>query len=146
MRRALRIFLLIILAALAGVAAIGAGILGRHEGPGAIGGAAIPAQVIAAREQVLGQTGKALGAGGDRTILFGDFHTHTTLSMDAFMTSLDFAIGEGPHPQADACVFARYCSALDFWSINDHAEFLTPPRWRETVDSIRECNARAGVP
>jgi hypothetical protein len=87
-----------------------------------------------------------LPVNGDKDILFGDFHTHTTLSMDAFLTSMDAAIGEGSHPQADACDFARFCSALDFWSINDHAEFLTPQRWEETIASIRECNNRATDP
>src|SRR5690606_37348388 len=42
--------------------------------------------------------------------------------------------------------FARFCSALDFWSINDHAEASTPRRWRETREAIRQCNALAGDP
>ena len=45
----------------------------------------------------------------------------------------------------DACDFARYCSSLDFWSINDHAEALTPRRWKETVESIQQCNAVGGA-
>ena len=38
----------------------------------------------------------------------------------------------------------RYCSALDFWSINDHALAITPPLWAETKQAIRQCNAVAG--
>lgn len=125
---------------------IGSGGLGTHEGPGEITGKPISPAIVTSRTDSQADTGQALGVQDSRPILFGDFHTHTTLSMDAFMTSLNFAVGEGSHPQADACDFARYCSALDFWSINDHAEFLTPRRWRETVESIRECNARAPDP
>ncbi|NND67273.1 MAG: DUF3604 domain-containing protein, partial [Halioglobus sp.] len=144
--RLIKITLVILALLVAGAIAIGAGVLGRHEGPGEITGNEVPASVIRARAARQSETRAALAIDAPRDILFGDFHTHTTLSMDAFLTSLPFAVGEGSHPQADACDFARYCSALDFWSINDHAEFLTPRRWRETVESIRDCNARAGDP
>jgi hypothetical protein len=60
--------------------------------------------------------------------------------------SLPILQGEGAHPPADACDFARYCSGLDFWSINDHAEAISPQHWRETTESIRQCNALAGDP
>lgn len=85
-----------------------------------------------------------LGADGSKQILFGDFHVHTTFSFDAFMMNLPMAGGPGSHPPSDACDFARFCSNLDFWSINDHAENLTPRLWRETLEAVRECNAVAG--
>ena len=79
-------------------------------------------------------------------IVFGDLHSHTNYSTDAYVFNTKFMKGGGIVTPADACDFARYCSALDFWSINDHAEGLTPRVWTDTVNAIRECNAAAGDP
>lgn len=125
-----------------------AGCRGEHQGPGQIQGKAVPEHVIAQREALETTGARALAptARMDKQILFGDLHVHTTFSPDAFMRSLPFLHGEGAHPPADACDYARYCSNLDFWSINDHAEGISPQHWQETKDSIRQCNAIAGNP
>ena len=79
-------------------------------------------------------------------VLFGDLHVHTQYSADAALQGVQILEREGPSPPADACDFARFCSQLDFWSINDHAESLTPERWRRSIDAVRQCNALAGDP
>jgi hypothetical protein len=124
---------------------------GEHEAPGEIRGRAVPSAVVAARGARQDAAVRALdalragrGTAPAKQILFGDLHVHTTFSGDAFAMSLPLMQGEGAHPPADACDFARYCSDLDFWSINDHAEALSPQHWRETKESIRQCNAVAG--
>ena len=117
---------------------------GRHEPPGEVTERRVPAAEVAARSARQSDALKKLVTGDDKQILFGDLHVHTTFSADAFIASLPLLQGEGSHPPADACDYARFCSQLDFWSINDHAEALTPRHWRETKRSIRECNAVAG--
>ena len=78
-----------------------------------------------------------------RQILFGDLHVHSTYSTDAFLWALPLNHGKGVHPVADACDYARYCSAIDYWSISDHAEAGTPLRWKRTKEAIRQCQAKA---
>ncbi len=136
--------------ALAVLAAFACG--GREQDPGTIaGGRRSAASVEAVAEAQHGARRRlSLLAGGEQAstkqVLFGDLHVHTTYSIDAFVFALPLFAGEGAHPPADACDFARYCAQVDFFSINDHAEALTPERWRSTIESLRECNARAGDP
>ena len=85
-------------------------------------------------------------SGPGEQILFGDLHVHTTYSFDAFSQTVPNMGGQGSHPPSDACDFARFCSQLDFWSINDHAGGLSPWHWDTTRQAIRDCNAVAGDP
>ena len=124
----------------------GKGAFGRHDGPGEPVPAPRPAAAVAAEAARARAGAEGVGVPRPKEVLFGDLHVHTTISADAFLLSLPLGVGEGAHPPADACDFARYCSALDFWSINDHAEAISPAHWRETVDAIRQCNAVAGDP
>ncbi len=136
----------IALIALGVIYAAGAGRFGSQDGPGEIVGARRSEGAVRASQEAVSAAADAIGVTRSKQILFGDFHVHTTISFDAFMTSLPSLGGEGAHPPADACDFARYCSALDFWSINDHAEAITGAAWQETVASIRKCNELAGDP
>jgi hypothetical protein len=100
-------------------------------------------QTLAAEHVEAREAGQERAAPGANRILFGDLHVHTTLSVDAFMWSLPLMGGEGVHPPADACDFARFCSQLDFYSLTDHAEALNPRTWEMTRQSVRQCNAVA---
>lgn len=122
---------------------------GRQQGPGEVTGARLPAAVVAARGTREVSAFARLADGSARPpkqILFGDLHVHTTFSADAFIRTLPMLQGEGVHPPADACDFARFCSDLDFFSLNDHAEAISPRHWQESKESIRQCNAAAGDP
>ncbi|MCR9094923.1 MAG: DUF3604 domain-containing protein [bacterium] len=127
-------------------AALVVGCSGEHQGPGTSTDVQLPEAHVAARAERQADARGKVGVASDKQILFGDLHVHTTFSPDAFMTSLPMMGGSGLHPPADACDFARLCADLDFWSINDHAEGISPAHWSETIDAIQECNARAGDP
>ena len=164
MRKGLVATLIIFLVIGSALFAINMDWLGRHEVDGQITQIPRPAEIIELRatrqvkslermdspEPMNSPEGtSSLGTTeleAAKQILFGDFHVHTTFSFDAFMMNLPMAGGIGSRPPSDACDFARYCSALDFWSINDHAELLTNDLWEQTVDSVRQCNDVAGEP
>ena len=110
---------------------------GSYQEPGSPTGPAVSDKELATREARFG-VGES-----PKQILFGDLHVHTTYSSDAFTLSLPMMGGLGLHPPADACDYARHCAAIDFWSINDHAEGLTPAYWESTREAIRQCNAVA---
>jgi hypothetical protein len=89
---------------------------------------------------------QAAPVGGDKQVLFGDLHVHTTWSMDAFGLSVPMMGGTGARPPADACTHARWCSGLDFFALTDHAESLTPEHWAAEKAEMRQCAALAGDP
>lgn len=84
---------------------------------------------------------QAVSSNAADIILFGDLHAHSSISLDAYNMTLPLSAGDGVHPVADACDFARYCSNLDFFSINDHAVNISTSLWHKTKESIRQCNA-----
>lgn len=114
------------------------GELGDPHPWGVIETTSVPANEISAREE---RYRPKLESSDEKQILFGDLHVHTTLSVDAYQMSMPYMQGEGLYPVSDACDFARYCSSVDFWSINDHAEGITPDFWTQTKQAIRQCNA-----
>ncbi len=121
-------------------------VFGKFEGPGKVTAIERAAPDVTARHIARKTRAARLGAPADKQILFGDLHVHTTYSFDAFMQTLPANGGQGSMPVADACDFARFCSALDFWSINDHAGGLDIHHWETTKEAIRQCNAVAADP
>ena len=127
--------------AVLGVLAAGSGWLGEPLTAGSPVAEPRSPGLRRARAEALDLAARDVGARDRKQILFGDFHVHTGFSEDAFIMSMPLSGGTGRHTVADACDFARFCSSLDFWSINDHAESSTPRRWRETVEAVRQCDA-----
>jgi hypothetical protein len=120
---------------------------GHVETPGTITRASVPSawtQQLASAQHAART--KLDNANDDKQILFGDLHVHTTYSVDAYAWSMPVFHGEGVHPPAEACDYARFCSNLDFWATTEHSESLTPRHWRELKDTVRQCNAVAGDP
>ena len=117
------------------------GLFSESLGPGKITGSVNTSEFVEDKISRQQNAMEQLNVPKTKQILFGDLHVHTTYSADAHQMSLPIVGGLGVHPVSDACDFARHCSALDFWSINDHAEGLTPKRWSETKETIRKCNA-----
>lgn len=130
------------------LAALAVGCRGGDQPPGTIVGPArhsvlVTAEAAARRRAAETLAGRSSAAPPRRRILFGDLHVHTTYSVDAYLYSLPLLGGDGAHPPADACDFARWCAGVDFFAVTDHAEGLTPERWQATIDSIRQCDAIA---
>lgn len=107
---------------------------GSYSGPGEVAKFSNSQQPF-----LINKEGKEIGELDAKQILFGDLHVHTTFSFDAFMLNLPIAQGEGTHPVADACNFARFCSSLDFFAVTDHAEWLTQREWKDSIKSIQNC-------
>ncbi len=145
MLRKLGLILVAVIALVVGVVyAAGIGLLSDEWTAGQPSAGEVSQAVVDSREGAVRESALDVGVARPKQILFGDLHVHSTFSFDAFTLSLPMTGGDGAHPVSDACDFARHCSALDFWSINDHAITLTPRRWNETVDAIRQCNEIAG--
>lgn len=126
------------------VSAFGRGWFGNPWGAGEPEGSEVPSPTIEARGNLQKSAASTLGASKTKQILFGDLHVHSTYSLDAFSVALPLSGRDGAHPISEACDFARYCSSLDFWSINDHVFSFTQKQWADTKDSVRQCNAVAG--
>ncbi|MGB1581765.1 MAG: DUF3604 domain-containing protein, partial [Nevskiales bacterium] len=138
MKKFFLILLLLLMAAAVFVVLDGGG---QPEQMGKLHPEPVPQSWVDAKATAQTEAATSLGVEEPKQILFGDLHVHSTFSMDAFLWSLPFMNGEGVHPPADACDYARYCANLDFWSLTDHAESMTPRHWQMAKDMVRQCNA-----
>ena len=145
MRRVALVLLALVVVFLAVLYWMGSGAAGDFWEEGVPSQTARSGQSVAARREAQSEAALEMGVAKPRQILFGDLHVHSTFSPDAFGMALPASGGSGAKPISHACDYARHCSALDFWSINDHAMALTPWKWAQTVEAIRQCDAVAGA-
>ena len=136
---------LVVLIALAILYWIGSGGPGERWEEGVATPTPLAAATVSARDERHRAAAERLGVPRPKQVLFGDLHVHTTFSPDAFAMALPITGGAGARPVSDACDYARYCAALDFWSVNDHAVGITPWKWEQTVQAIRDCDAVGGA-
>ena len=124
--------------------AAASGWLGTGAGPGLIT-ITDPIATSAGAEPVYGLAAVA-GTHGEpaNPIVFGDTRVHTDLSDAAFFMSLPATGGSGTASLGDACDYARFCSAIDFWVAADYAPSLSQSRWTTTVETLQQCNIAAG--
>ena len=144
--RLLAAVVLLVAAAMMGLYWIGSGRAGDRWEEGQATATPLYSRTIEARDAArrVSRMNASPPRDEEKQILFGDLHVHSTFSLDAFAMALPLVGGEGAKPISHACDFARFCSGLDFWSINDHAMGLTPWKWSQTVDAIRRCDAISG--
>lgn len=113
--------------------------------PQAITAERLPVTVVLDRDQQRSRDQPVSDDIPGKQILFGDTHVHTTNSADAFLYSLPIIHGAvGAFPPAYACDYARFISQLDFYFLTDHAESFTPRQWRESIESVQQCNRLSG--
>ncbi len=96
------VVLMVIIVYMAGV-----GLFARQQHAGTPEARAVSAGFVAEKEEAMREAALDVGVARPKQILFGDLHVHTTFSPDAFTFSLPIVQGEGAHPPADACDFAR---------------------------------------
>lgn len=84
----------------------------------------------------------AADAAPQKRIFYGDLHTHSNLSLDAFLFQTFAKVERGPET---ACTFARACARVDFYGQSDHAEMLHGDAWKRSQEAVKACNAAAAA-
>ncbi len=86
----------VLIVAVATVYVFGSGIFGSPRGTNPVTDSPIPDAVLAQRADT--QLRDSPRDSGDKQILFGDLHVHSTVSTDAFQLSMQLFGGDGARP------------------------------------------------